>query len=205
MTPQAPLWTARRLQCLDGTGTYVRLTAAAFAVRQCECDVATRPAAAGRLSGKSNPNMRNCLRIDYAEIPNNHAEITHRLCSHYPNITQTLRSYYTVITQRLRRHYAFITQRLRSSITQLAPEAGHSRSRRRGRAGSCGRPGARAGGEDGPAAVAGASGEDGRAAPRDVAVTGAGGAGSWPRPAPAAGTGTLPAGQFCMPAVKEAN
>ena len=26
----------------------------------------------------------------------------------------------------------------------------------------------------------------------------------WPRQAPAAGTGTLPAGQFCMPAAKEA-
>ena len=41
----------RRLQCRDGPGTYVRLTAAAFAGRQCECVAAARPAAAGRLSG----------------------------------------------------------------------------------------------------------------------------------------------------------
>ena len=58
-----------------------------------------------------------------------------------------------------------------------------------------------------PAAAAGGhSGEDGRAAPRDVAVTGAGGAGSWPRPAPAAGTGSfvsLYASELCMPAVNE--
>ena len=48
------LWTTRRLRCRDGTGssgTYVRLTASAFAGLQCECAAAARPAAAGRLSG----------------------------------------------------------------------------------------------------------------------------------------------------------
>ena len=45
-------------------------------------------------------------------------------------------------------------------------------------------------------AAPGPGGEDGRAAPRDVAVAGAGSASA------AAGTGALPAGQFCMPAVK---
>ena len=66
---------------------------------------------------------------------------------------------------------------------------------------------------------ASARSEDGRAAPRDVAVAGASGAGScgaggedgraasWDvavadAGSAAAGTGALPAGQFCMPAVK---
>ena len=85
----------------------MRLKAVAFAGRQCECAGAARPAAAEQPSRmKIEPNMRNCLRIDYAEI-HNYAEITQSLHSHYAKITQTLRI-----------HYAFITQLLRNSITQ---------------------------------------------------------------------------------------
>ena len=51
VTLQVPLRTTRGLQCRDGTGTYVRLTEAAFSGRQFECAAAARPAAAGRLSG----------------------------------------------------------------------------------------------------------------------------------------------------------
>ena len=40
VTPTAQLWTTQRFRCRDGTGTYVRLTAAAFAGLQCECAVA---------------------------------------------------------------------------------------------------------------------------------------------------------------------
>ena len=53
--PGPELWATRRLQCRDGTGTYVRLTAAAFAGQQCEVECAaaarSQAAAAGRLSG----------------------------------------------------------------------------------------------------------------------------------------------------------
>ena len=112
MTPPAQLWTTCRLQCLDGTGTYVRLTAAAFGGRQCECAAAAaRPAAAGRLSGmKIEPKMRNCLRIDYAEIPYNYAVIMQRLCRHYAVISQSLREDYADIMHSLRRDYGIITQ-----------------------------------------------------------------------------------------------
>ena len=46
------------------TGTYVRLTAAAFAGLQCECAAAARPAAAGRLSGMTI-ELKKCV-IFYA-------------------------------------------------------------------------------------------------------------------------------------------
>ena len=64
--------------------------------------------------------MRNCLLIDYAEIPDNYAEIMHRLRSHYTKIMQTLHSHYAEITQRLRRDYAEITQLHES--TKYAPQ-----------------------------------------------------------------------------------
>ena len=84
-----------------------------------------------------------------------------------------------------------------------APEDGSGRRRRRRRAGDRGRrgraccpPGRGRGRRQQPPqlAAACAGGEDGRAAPRDVAVAGACSA--------VVGTGALPAGQFCMPAVK---
>jgi len=145
VTPPAQLWTSCRLRCWDGTGTYVRLTAAAFAGLQCECAAAARPAAAGRLSGmkiepknaqlfthrlrRNSPQLRRhyagitqALRRHYAVIMqalrNLYAVITQALRSHYAVITQALRSHYADITQSLRRHYAGITQSLRNSITQ---------------------------------------------------------------------------------------
>ena len=74
--------------------------------------------------------MRNCLRIDYAEIPYNYAVITQRLRSHYAVITQTLHEDYADITHSLRRDHSIVTQihnaafrnslrnSLRNSITQ---------------------------------------------------------------------------------------
>ena len=66
---------------------------------------------------KIEPKMRNCLRIDYAEIPHNYAEIT----IDYAVITQRIRRHYAVITKitrTLRIQCAEITQVLRNSITQ---------------------------------------------------------------------------------------
>ena len=129
MTPTAPLWTSRRLRCRDGTGTYVRLTAAAFVGLECECAAAARPAAAGRLSGnKIEP--RKCvifthrLRRNSPQLRRNYAVITQRLRSHYAKITQTLRNHYADIMQTLRnsitQHYAIqLRNSLRNSITQF--------------------------------------------------------------------------------------
>ena len=48
--PPAPLWTTRLL-CRNGTGTYVRCTAAAFPLLLCECAAVARPAAAALRPG----------------------------------------------------------------------------------------------------------------------------------------------------------
>ena len=119
MTPSAPLWNTRRHQFRNRTGNYVRLKAVAFAGRQCECAGAARPAAAEQPSRmKIEPNMRNCLRIDYAEI-HNYAEITQSLHSHYAKITQTLRSHYAFITHSLRKDYTDITHSLRRDYAEI--------------------------------------------------------------------------------------
>ena len=119
MTPTAPLWTTRRLRCRDGTGTYVRLSAAAFAGLQCKCAAAARPAAAGRLSGmKIEPKKCVIFMHRVRRNSSNYADITHRLRRHYAKIMQSLHKVYANITQRLRRHYADITQTSRNSITQ---------------------------------------------------------------------------------------
>ena len=100
MTRTPPLWTTRRLRCQDGTGTYVRLTASAFAGRQCECAAAARPSAAGRLSGmKIEP--QKCA-IFYAKITQKFIPITQSLCTDYAVIS----THYAKITQSLCKDYA---------------------------------------------------------------------------------------------------
>ena len=56
------------------------------------------------------PKIRNFLRIDYAEIHHNYADITNRLRRHYAKITQSLRKDY--VTQKLHSR----TQRLRRRL-----------------------------------------------------------------------------------------
>ena len=92
-------------RCRNGTGTYVRCTAAAFPQLMCECTAVARPAAAWRqlemkTATKNAPWIK--ARPDYAGIH----QITQNLRSHYAEFTQSLRSIYTAITQNLRSHYA---------------------------------------------------------------------------------------------------
>jgi len=103
-------------RCQNGTGTYVRCTAAAFPQLMCECTAVARPAAAWRQSGmktatKNAPWFN--LRPDYARIH----QITQSLCSHCTEFTQSLRSIYAAFTQILRSQYADFMQ-IYAVITQ---------------------------------------------------------------------------------------
>ena len=139
--PPALLWTTW-LRCRNGTGTYVRCTAAAFPLLLCERAAVARPAAAAvRPGGNREWNCDQKCSIVQATPglrrnpgPPIYAAITQKLRSFYAEITQflrsnyaDLRSHYAIITQSLRNHYAKFTQfnyaalrnSLRNCFTQL--------------------------------------------------------------------------------------